>query len=246
MREEILAPLDLTYSLGLSEVTTLAEAQQINEIARILELDEADIQFSLTCVGNKLRKGSSENNSIGSPVSHFTHMVRVAYMVKHFFPNDLRSRRLAILHDIKEEARAGQEETYLASDLATDIDLLTEKPAQLEDVEYFSTVLPDGFDAVYFAKYKSYINDLHLHWSRLGALELCDRLDASTSVAYLLHPNYAQRLKYKALESLGRVWATIAEDESSVSDQIKENYRFWFSQLGVSEQEVEAVAKYFL
>ena len=96
------------------------------------------------------------------------------------------------------------------------------------------------------AKYRKFIADLHRHWDRLGTLELCDRLDASTSVAYLLHPRYAGRLQYKALESLGRVWATLAVDKSKISEIIKNGYRTWFNIFGITEEKVEASASVFL
>lgn len=246
MNKETPQSVDFAYSLGLAEITQLAKAKRVQEIAQILELEEADVQLSLQCVGDELRKGSSEEDSSSSRVSHFAHMVRVAYMVKHFFPYDIRSRRLAMLHDIKEEALPDQEETFASSDLAVDIDLLTEQPAELKDLEFFTAILPNGFDPVYFAKYRKFIADLHLNWDRLGALELCDRLDASTSASYLLHPKYASRLQYKALESLGRVWATLAVDTSEISQIIKNNYRAWFNTFGITEEKVEASARIFL
>lgn len=215
----------------------------------MLELPEDVVKLSLTCVGDSRRKVKLIVGEETKIVTHFSHMARVAFMVKHFFPEDESGRILAMLHDTKEEAQEGQEKKYKESDIADKIDLLTEEDATEDEIEKARQEIPEGFDPKYFAKYRKYIKILHENWHSVGAMELCDRLDQSSPYAafeYLLAPKYKERLKFKALESFGRIWATINIDSNEIVNIIKQKCRAWFNKFDITEEEVEKTAKLFL
>ncbi len=228
---------------GLEKINRLAKAARLSNLAAVLELDPADLRLSSTCVGTGLRKGIYDNDP--ARVTHFMHMCRVAFLMQHFYPSDISGRRLAILHDIKEEALPGQETLYLSSDLAPLIDLLTEVPPLPDEIARFSQILPTGYDPRYFAKYKPFIATLKNNWALVGPVELCDRLDGSLGLSYLLHAKYASRLPIKALESLGRTWATLEGENSPLAQVTKTICRSWIPKFHITEAAVSKTAAYF-
>ncbi len=236
---------ELRITRELELVNDLVESENLLELSRLLEIDLADLELSLKCVGRGRRKAGS--NPDITPQTHFSHMARVAMMVKQYFPDDIVGRRLAVLHDAKEEATMGMEKLYLESDLSPLIDMMTEEMPTEDEIDFMKSVIPAGFDPIYFSKYKTFIGKLHTDWHIFKSLELCDRLDGTSSLSYLLNPKYTSRLKLKALESLGRIWATIDRDSGDiVVEKIKNNCRTWFDIFGVTENEVEVISGFFV
>jgi len=233
------------YERRLDSVTQLAEAGNTAEVGKILDLPEAVVKLSLECVGDKRRKSNLLIGDEVKRITHFSHMARVAFMMRYFFPEDKSGRLLAMLHDIKEEAQEGQENRYRESALAKQIDLLTEEDVTEEELTSAAQELPKDYDAKYVATYRKYIRRLHDNWDQLGAMELCDRLDTSSSYEYLLNPKYKNRMPFKALESLGRIWATLNGYSNEVVDIIKENSRKWFNRFKITERQVEEAARLF-
>jgi len=240
------ATTEQKYKQELDNLTNLTEKQDTVEIARVLNLPEELVNFSLDCVGNGHRKGKIMVDGQMKKITHFSHMVRVAFLVQHFFPEDEAGKKIAILHDTKEEAIEGKEKKYKDSDLADEIDLLTEEDAIEEEIDVAREEIPRGFDPEYFATYRKYIARLNENWDKIGALELCDRLDGSSSFVYLMNEKYKDRMPCKALESFGRIWATINGKSGEVVDLIKDSCRKWFEKFNITEVEVEEVERMFL
>ena len=234
------------YQRELDAISELALSKDVAEIAKRLDLPEESVALSLNCVGDRYRKGKIMVSGQMKKATHFAHMVRVAYAVQHFFPENEVGKRMAILHDTKEEADEGNEEMYKQSDLANEIDILTEEEVTEEEIHQASQNLPEGFDAEYFATYKKYIARLNENWDKIGAMELCDRLDGTSSFVYLKNEKYKNRMPYKALESFGRIWATINGKTGEVVDRIKDNCRKWFAEFEITEEQVEQAEKRFL
>lgn len=234
------------YQENLDLITKLAEQKNVAEIAQKIGLSEVLVDLSLKCVGDGRRKGTIKVAGADEQVTHFSHMARVAYIVKYYFPEDEISRSLAMLHDTKEEAQPGMEERYKESDMAGQIDLLTEDGVSEDEIEAVRAQIPEEFDPQYVAKYRKYVDKLHKNWTEIRAVELCDRLDGSSSFEYLSAPKYQDRLRLKALETFGRIWATVSIDSGEVVDRIKKNCRAWFSKFEITEKEVEDAAKMFL
>jgi hypothetical protein len=234
------------YRQQLDLLTQLAEAENTAEVAKVLDLSEDAVKLSLDCAGGGRRKSNLQVGDEMKKITHFSHMARVAFMVKHFFPKDISGRLLAMLHDTKEEAQEGQKEKYKESLIANQIDLLTEENVTEEEINAVRQNLPEGYDAKYIATYRKYIKRLCDNWDQVGAMELCDRLDGSTSYEYLLNPKYRDRMPHKALESFGRIWATLHGQSNEVADRIKTNSKAWFNRLGITEEQVEQAAGLFL
>lgn len=234
------------YEQQLDQLTQLAEEENVSEVADVLDLPKDAVALSLKCVGDGRRKSKLEIGGERKKITHFSHMARVAFMVKNFFPEDKSGRLLAMLHDTKEEAKEGREETYKQSSITDQIDLLTEEDVTEKEIGKVKQVIPEGFNAKYIAKYRKYIKRLHENWDSVGAMELCDRLDGSTSYEYLLNPKYENRMPHKALESFGRTWATLHGQSNEVADRIRQNSRLWFDKFDITEKKVEETAGLFL
>lgn len=236
----------------LDEVTLLAQKEDMEALENEIKISKDVLIFSKECVGDTLRKGTLKIRGIDHKITNFSHMCRVAYMVKHFFPNDTFGRTLALVHDTKEEPSTGMEDNWKKVDeisgmdgLVNAINTLTEENPSEEEIMEIKNMIPEELDPVYIAKYKKFINELKNNWEILGNIELCDRLDASTDFVYLEDLKYANRIKYKALETFGRIWATIELSDSTLVEIIKENCRIWFEKFNITEDEVINTSIYF-
>lgn len=236
----------------LDAITLFALNKNFQAVAAELAVSPETVGFSADCVGDSLRKGAILLEGQKQPITNLAHMVRVAYMMKTFFPDDTYGRILALIHDAKEEALPDKLNQYKEADsllqtpgLKDDIDMLTEEEPTQEEIDAVAAVVPNEFDALYIAKYRNYIKRLHENWEKLGNMELCDRFDGA-EFDYLKVPKYKDRLKYKALESFGRMYATIAVSEHPITEKIRERCREQMRQFEVNEQEVEKVAAYYL
>lgn len=241
------------YQQGLELVTRLGQEQNTEELGRLLEIPKSALEFSLECVGNTTRMGALTIRGVKQKMTHFTHMARVAFLVKYYFPKDSFNRILAVFHDIKEEALPEKKNRYKDANrefnvegLSEAIELLTEEKPMESEIRGVRNEIPKEFTAAYIAKYRKYIKRLHKEWPKIGNLELCDRLDGSTSFEYLNNIKPAKRRRQKALESFARIWATIETSDHPLVEEIKSSCRKWMPQFNVTEPEVERIAKLFL
>lgn len=236
----------------LFRLTKLAMKREISGLEEALKISPAILEFSLSCVGNNLRKGGVVIDGEFQMMTSFAHMVRVAYLVQTYFPEDGFSRVLASVHDIKEEALPTEKERYKQADkqcgmerIVAAIELLTEEePTEMETGTALEEI-PVGFDPVYIAKYRKFISRLRNNWQETGAVELCDRWDGAGGFDYLFDAKYKNRRKYKALESFGRIWGTIQYIEGPLSEEIKERCRTWLPRFEIAETEVTTAAALF-
>jgi len=250
---ETVSQKETAFEMLLEQVTELGQQKNIEQLSKMLELSPELLAFSASCSGEGLRKGTLPVGDREEEITHFSHMCRVASMVHHFFPEDLFSRALAMGHDLKEEPAPGKEDEWKNLDEVSKIEglsravaILTEEMPTQEEIELAAKEISREFDAVYIAKYRTFLATLSEHWNTIGHLELCDRLDGATSFAYLQDPKYDNRRKYKALETFGRIWATLAlSDNLVLTDRIKESCGAWFEGFDVTEEEVEKTATYF-
>jgi hypothetical protein len=240
------------FQIDLERVTLRALACDNHWLSETLEVSTEILDFTLDCVGSGKRKGSMAVDGQNREITHFAHMCRVAFLMKWFFPNDSFGRDLALVHDVKEEALPGKEERWRDAASVAGVDglseailLLTETEPTPEDVAKIGLQIPAEFDATYVAKYRNFISTLRAAWELVGNLELCDRFDASSDFVYLHAPRYESRLKYKALETFGRIWATIDLSEHPLKDTVKDRCRRSFRHFGISEPGVEDAARYF-
>lgn len=241
-----------TIQTELHQITMMAELHYDRVLAKALDVPIGLILFSFGCVGVGLRKGTIPFCGEQIPIKHFTHMCRVTFLMKHFFPGDVFGRNLAMVHDAREECLPGKGDSWKGASsianmpgLSKAILLSTEQEPTDEQVRAAASQIPKEFDAKYIAKYREFIALLRDNWPTIGNMELCDRLDGATSFSYLEDPQYADRLKYKALETFGRIWATIALSKHEVTEEIQQRCRPWFEKFGITEREVEAVSLYF-
>jgi hypothetical protein len=241
------------YTKKLDQVTRFALSRNFEQLEALLGLSPDLLRFSDDCVGRGLRKGTLLVGHRQLHITHFAHMCRTAFLVKHFFPKDLFGRNLAMVHDIKEEPLPGKEDEWRNADrvahtkgLAHAVTILTEVSPTKEEIAAARAAIPLDLDVLYVAKYKKFIVTLRNNWGLIGNLELCDRLDGASSFSYLEAAKYSHRRKYKALETFGRIWATLAlSDHTSITTQVKDRCRHWFPKFGVTEDRVESVALYF-
>ncbi|MDO8557996.1 MAG: hypothetical protein Q7S09_02255 [bacterium] len=237
----------------LELVTLLGQEKNIEKLAELLRLPREVFQFSLDCVGDTRRRSTIVINETEQVLTNFTHMARVALMMKQYFPEDSFGRFLAMLHDIKEEALADKKDAYKDADekfnvpsLAKTIEMLTEEEPSEAEIALAHSEIPAESNATYIARYRNYIQLLHQNWPKIGNLELCDRLDGVINLEYLKDPKYENRRKHKALESFGRIWATLSVSSDPLVDRIKDHCRKSMTEFDVNEQEVERTAQLFL
>lgn len=236
----------------LLRITKLAIEQRISELGGMLKISPAILNFSLSCVGENQRKGGVVIDDEFKMMTQFAHMVRVAYLVQTYFPEDEFSRVLACVHDIKEEALPTKKEHYKESDkqyglegIVVAIELLSEEEPTTMEIGETLQEIPEGFDPVYIAKYRTFIRRLKENWQIIGNVELCDRWDGAGGFDYLLDAKYESRRKFKALESFGRIFATIQDIEGPLSEEIRERCRKWFPRFEIAETEVTTAAELF-
>jgi hypothetical protein len=242
--------MNYDFQLDLDEVTLHALDRDILWLSEYLEIPATLLAFSLECVGEGLRKGIVSVGGHEREITHFAHMCRVAFFMKWFFPRDTFGRFLASIHDVKEEALPGRENRWEEASEVAGVDglsdavyMITER--EIPECEITDNSIPKGFDVAYIIKYRSFLVNLREVWEFVGNVELCDRLDASSNFWYLNNPKYMARRKYKALETFGRIWATIDLSDDSLVELIKIRCRVWFVRFDITEAEVESVAKYF-
>lgn len=235
----------------LFRLTRLAMEQKIGELGA-LNVSPAILEFSLSCVGENQRKGGIVIDGEFRMMTTFAHMVRVAYLVQTYFPEDKFSRVLASVHDIKEEAMPTKKERYKQADRQCGIDgvvaaieLLTEEEPTDEEIGRTLQEIPAGFDPVYIAKYRNFISRLRKNWLTIGSVELCDRWDGAGGFDYLFNAKYDNRRKFKALESFSRIWATIRDISDPISEEIKGRCQTWLPRFEITETEVTTAAKLF-